>query len=117
MRPFTIINKNESVVQIAGGEDGGAFHVYLGATSRGEPYPARVIASNGGGWDHVSVSYKSRTPTWDEMCRAREIFFDDEDCALQYHPPKSVYKNVHDHCLHLWRPQTGMVPMPPLEMV
>ena len=66
----------------------------------------RVVVSNGGGWDHVSVSLSSRCPTWDEMVRMKELFFADDECVMQLHPPKSDYINCHPYCLHLWRPQT-----------
>lgn len=72
-----------------------------------------VIASNGLGWDHVSVSHKKRCPTWNEMCSIRNIFFDDEDVVLQFHPPKSDYVNVHPFCLHLWRNQDAEIETPP----
>ena len=63
-----------------------------------------VIAGDGLGWEHVSVSRKDRCPTWDEMCQIKAMFWDDEDCVIQYHPPKSEYVNNHPNCLHLWRP-------------
>jgi hypothetical protein len=74
-----------------------------------------VIASDGLGWEHVSVSRSDRTPTWDEMCQIKDLFWDSEDCVVQYHPPKSDYVNVHNHCLHLWR--TDGIPTPPTLMV
>lgn len=73
-----------------------------------------VIASKGLGWDHVSVSHKKRCPSWHEMCRIREIFFDEEDIVLQFHPPKSDYVNIHPHCLHLWRNQDAEIELPPI---
>jgi hypothetical protein len=76
-----------------------------------------VQASNGMGWEHVSVSRRDRTPTWDEMCQVKALFWDDEDCVVQYHPPKSEYINNHPHCLHLWRPMEGILPRPPKIMV
>lgn len=64
-----------------------------------------VIASeNPDGWNHVSVSLKTRTPTWEEMSYIKNIFFDDESCCLQFHPKKSQYVNLHDFCLHIWEP-------------
>jgi len=66
-----------------------------------------VIASDGGGWDHVSVSLKTRCPTWDEMCFIREKFFADHEWSMQLHPPKTENVNYHKFCLHLWRPQTS----------
>lgn len=92
-------------------DDGGAFKVPYGKLT------LFVIASHGAGWDHVSVSLLTRTPTWDEMCFIKDLFFESEDCVIQYHPPKSQYKNVHPFCLHLWRPQNEAIPMPPEFMV
>ena len=77
----------------------------------------RVVASWGGGWDHVSVSRASRCPDWNDMCRVKDLFFEAEECVVQYHPPRSTYKNVHKFCLHLWKPQGLAVPMPMPEMV
>lgn len=76
-----------------------------------------VIAASGEGWEHVSVSLRHRTPTWREMCYVKSMFFDDEDCVMQLHPPKSKHINFHPHCLHLWRPLDGVIPQPPLEFV
>lgn len=65
----------------------------------------RVQASNGCGWDHVSVSLPTRCPTWEEMCWIKDKFFLPEEPAMQLHPPKSDYRSYHDFCLHIWRPQ------------
>jgi hypothetical protein len=62
-----------------------------------------VIASDGAGWEHVSVSKIKRCPTWNEMCVVKDMFWGADDCVVQYHPPKSLYVNNHPHCLHLWR--------------
>lgn len=73
----------------------------------------KVIASDGMGFDHVSVSKRYELPSWDEMCKIKEIFWDDEDCVMQLHPPKSEYVNNHPYCLHLWRPNDGRkIPKP-----
>lgn len=76
-----------------------------------------VIASDGDGWEHVSVSLPNRTPTWEEMCFIKDKFWDPEDCVIQYHPPASTYVNCHLNCLHMWKPLSGGVPMPPTYMV
>jgi hypothetical protein len=82
---------------------------------------AYVIASDGSGWEHVSVHMvekgKEETPTWVEMCIIKELFWDKEDCVIQYHPPQSEYVNNHEHTLHLWRPTNQIIPMPPSIMV
>ena len=77
----------------------------------------RVIASDGLGWDHVSVSLVDRCPTWDEMQAIKEKFFEDEECVIQFHPPKSRYVNTHLFVLHLWRKQGIDVELPPQECV
>lgn len=85
------------------------------------PGPFRELTvqfSDGLGWEHVSVSTTGRTPNWDEMCFVKAMFWDDEDCVMQLHPPRSVYVNVHRHCLHLWRPNDGsVIPQPPTHLV
>jgi hypothetical protein len=78
---------------------------------------ALAIVSAGFGWEHVSVSRKDRCLTWDEMCQVKALFWDDEDCVVQYHPPKSQYVNNHPYCLHLWRPTDQEIPQPPRIMV
>lgn len=83
---------------------------------------AYCIASDGDDWEHVSVHVvdfigKSRIPTWEEMCMIKNIFWDEEDCVVQYHPPKSQYVNNHPHVLHLWRSTYFKIPMPPSIMV
>ena len=77
----------------------------------------RVQASDGMGWEHVSVSRQDRCPTWNEMCQVKDLFWDEDDCVVQYHPPKSDYVNLHPYCLHLWRPIGVEMPRPPKFMV
>lgn len=79
--------------------------------------PVRVIASDGAGWEHVSVSLKDRCPTWEEMYQVKALFWDDQDCVVQFHPPKSEYVNNHPYCLHLWRPIGVEIPLPPSLLV
>lgn len=94
--------------------DGGCGELWY----RGRAYGS-VIWSNGGGWEHVSLApYKrSHTPTWDEMCHLKEMFFHDDEVAVQYHPAKSEYVNNMPNCLHLWRPLNEVMPTPPSIMV
>lgn len=61
------------------------------------------IASDGEGWEHVSVSMLDRCPTWEEMCRVKDAFWSPDDLVIQMHPPASDYVNNHPYCLHLWR--------------
>ena len=63
--------------------------------------------------EHVSVSLYNenrKTPTWEEMCEVKEIFWKPEEEVHQIHPPESQY--IHgifgkDNILHLWRPESG----------
>lgn len=76
-----------------------------------------VIISDEGEWDHVSVSLPNRTPTWEEMCWVKDLFFEPSEVVMQLHPAKSEYVNHHPNCLHLWRPHNKRIPLPPIEYV
>lgn len=77
----------------------------------------RAIASDGEGWEHVSITYPGGIPSWSMMCAVKAIFWGGEDCVMQLHPPASEYVNNHPGCLHLWRPIEQAVPVPPAWMV
>jgi hypothetical protein len=79
--------------------------------------PLKVIASDGEGWEHVSVSLPNRTPTWEEMDYLKNVFWDESDCVMQLHPPRADWVNNHPHCLHLWRPTGVPIPAPPAWLV
>jgi hypothetical protein len=68
-------------------------------------------------WEHVSVSLLHRCPTWDEMSYIKEMFWRDDECVMQLHPPKAEHINVHPFCLHLWKPLLEEIPRPPGEAV
>lgn len=94
------------------GIDGGNGFIHIGT------WDGTVVWSDGGGWDHVSVCplRKRIIPSWDDMCRLKDIFFDDQEAAIQIHPQKSEYVNNMPNCLHLWKYQ-GDFPLPPAWMV
>jgi len=80
----------------------------------------RIIASDGLGWQHVSVSKpynRNKPPNWEQMCRVKELFFGDNIWVVQFHPAKQEYVNNHPGCLHLWRPTNVELPIPPHELV
>lgn len=97
------------------------------------PIPNRtlwIIASDATvmdvGWEHVSAHVTRgkdtgrnswATPTWEEMCFLKDLFWDEEDVVMQLHPRKSEYVNTHPHTLHLWRPTTQEIPTPPKILV
>jgi hypothetical protein len=78
----------------------------------------QIIASAGDHhvtWQHVSVSLvgSSKTPTWEEMCFAKNLFWDESEWVIQYHPAKSHYINNNPGVLHLWKPTHVALPTPP----
>lgn len=77
-------------------------------------YTLHVIASNGRGWEHISVSIVgvSRCPSWEQMCFIKSLFWDEDDTVIQYHPAKAEYINSHPYVLHLWRPTEAELPKP-----
>jgi hypothetical protein len=88
----------------------GAFHIQ-------GPCGARLTIISSGvdeefRWEHVSVSTERRTPNWAEMSFVKDLFWDEEECVVQFHPPKSSYVNYHPHCLHLWKPVDAEIKMP-----
>jgi len=82
-------------------------------------YTVLCIASDGEGWEHVSVSInRQRCPSWETMCVIKNMFWDSpHDCVFQFHPPESEYVNMHPYCLHLWRPENINIPTPPSWMI
>jgi len=101
------------------------------ASDTGDPYGAfiilgpsqetrlKIIVDDGAEtrWEHVSVSTEKRTPTWDEMCFVKKLFWTPEECVVQFHPPESRYVNAHPFCLHLWRHLDQQFPAPPMLLV
>lgn len=76
-----------------------------------------IVVSWNNGWDHISIAHRYRDPEWLTMCKLKELFFDDDEVVVQYHPKKEDYINIHPHCLHLRKPQNEEVVHPPKELV
>ena len=81
------------------------------------PSGERQVFSASTGWEHVSVQTDHRTPTWEEMCFVKGLFWKDEECVVEYHPPLSQYVKYSPHCLHLWRPKHVTIPSPSVSLV
>lgn len=95
-----------------GDHGNGAFKIPFGVAT------LLVLASNGDDWDHVSVSLPDRCPTWDEMEFVAGLFFKADETAMQLHVPDTDHINIHQHCLHWWRPRRGQrIPRPPAYMI
>ncbi len=110
------IKKHPTLASDSSFGNSGAFDIPFEADVK-----AFVVASDGQGWEHVSVHMIKRgrqcTPSWSDMCVIKSLFWSDDDCVVQYHPPKSEYVNNHKHCLHLWRPTFIEMPAPPSILV
>ena len=76
----------------------------------------KVLASTGGGWDHVSVSHPNRIPVWTEMEFVKRAFFHPNEVCMQLHVAVADHINVGD-VLHIWRPLGFVLPLPPKGMV
>lgn len=109
-------NKYLRVKQTAA--DGGAGIIRLPRDNKTGFTTATIIWSWGMGWEHVSVSILNGSlPTWNDMCFIKDMFWNDEDCVVQYHPPKSSYVNMMPNCLHLWKSIDTEFPTPPMILV
>lgn len=109
-----------ALIPFLAGETCGYFRI---PHSKIKDYYFHCIVGDGHGWEHVSVTISekrkapNRCPVWAEMCWLKDLFWDKTDCAVQYHPAESEYVNMHPFCLHLWRPITEKLPVPPKIMV
>jgi hypothetical protein len=87
----------------------------------------QCVVADGGrdGREHVSVScqfkkgkhWRSRIPSWEEMCFIKALFWRDDEVVMQLHPKKEDYINNHPHVLHLWKPLKYRIPLPNPETV
>ena len=81
-----------------------------------------VIASDIGGWEHLSISVRNsrkrvdRCATQKEMCYIKNLFWGAGDIVVQYHALAQEYCSVKDFCLHLWRPVVLCLPVPPFDI-
>lgn len=86
-------------------------------------YEIRCMISDGLDWEHVSVTVAhkrkeaSRCPTWEEMCWVKDLFWNEDEVVIQYHPAKADYVSMHPYCLHLWKPIGMILPTPDPLMV
>lgn len=94
-------------------DDNGVFHIKT-VDTHFKKVILQAVASNGEGWDHVSVTVHglNRCPSWEEMSYVKGLFWSDDECVVQYHPPQALYVNQHKYCLHLWRKQGYEFPLP-----
>lgn len=103
----------------------GAFEIIIPRTTKhkGRNMKLICIACDGtpSGWQHVSCykfdGFSRYIPSWENMCHVKSLFWDDEDCVVQYHPAKKDYVNNNPYVLHLWRPVGIEMLRPPKELI
>ena len=95
-------------------EDEGIMGIYFDMKSYRE---LSFVFTWNNGWEHLSVSMPNRTPTWDQMCTMKDIFWNEDEVCVEYHPRKSDYVNLHEHCLHIWKPIEKELITPNKELV
>jgi hypothetical protein len=53
-------------------------------------------------WIHLSVSHRSRLPSWKELRDVKDLFIGKDRLAIQVLPREKDYYNFHPNVLHLW---------------
>ena len=53
-------------------------------------------------WLHISFSYPTRLPKWDELVAVKNIFLGKKRLAIQLLPQEEDYVNIHQNTLHLY---------------
>jgi len=57
---------------------------------------------DGKSWKHVSVSRRSRIPSYEDLVLVKKQFIGEDKTAYQIFPKASHHVNIHPYCLHLW---------------
>src|SRR6187399_954476 len=117
LRLLDVFRKRQLERAVYGAEGDDGCGVFMVPSIHRERGMLRVVASDGDGWDHVSVSREDRTPTWEEMEQIFRLFFQSTETAFQLHVPAPDHINAHPYCLHLWRPHDVAIPRPDADMV
>ena len=104
MKTVEEIDKATNLLVIKNDEHGG-----YGIFRYGSLRNASVIwgRNEGGKYDHVSISPSGRTPTWEELCKVKDTFFNDDEECYQIFPKKREHVNLDKNCLHIWRNTEG----------
>lgn len=121
MSNWKFLNQNRVRTGFYASDDSYGFNGMFEFAIPGEPRRIRCVASDGEGWQHVSVSFGSvnrSCPPWQIMCAVKDLFWEQNDAVIQIHPPRKNYVNMHGGCLHLWRVIDGREqPLPPSILV
>lgn len=110
--------KDYSIWSSEKGDTFGVFIIRIGS------YALLCIVGDGHFWDHVSVTVRDkkgrqikRLPNYNELCKVKNLFFEDDEIVVHYFVPATDHVNINDWCLHLWKHQQKPFPRPPMYMV
>lgn len=53
-------------------------------------------------WLHVSMSFRSKLPTYQDMKIVKSVFIGDDRIAFQVFPATDQHVNIHENTLHLF---------------
>lgn len=53
-------------------------------------------------WLHVSMSFKSKLPSYADMKIVKNVFIGEDQTAFQLFPPNDQHINLHENTLHLF---------------
>ena len=59
---------------------------------------------DGRDWIHISMSRRSRMPSYEDMAKVKRDFLGEDVEAYQVFAKTEDHVNIHSFCLHLWAP-------------
>lgn len=109
MRRTDEIVNNSILRNIHLSSDGGAATLHIGR------WDGSVIWSTGAGWSHVSVSpfAKRIIPEYEDMCKIKDIFWNEDEDVIHIFPNRKNYVNNVKNCIHLWSCTYKPMVLPP----
>ena len=53
-------------------------------------------------WQHASIAWTDRMPTYDDLCKLKAEFIGGDRKAVMVLPAEPEHVNIHPYCLHLY---------------
>jgi hypothetical protein len=113
MKDIDDIKKDPRLRNILSDSEGFKADIHIGG------WDGSFILSYGAGWEHASVRpyVKRIIPSWYDMCKIKDMIWNEDEAVIQIHPPKADYVNLLENCLHLWRCTYKEMLLPPRILV